>query len=549
MSASSKKKLRNEQAAEKMTQRQMAEQKEAKKLKAYTVSFCVILAVLLIITVSVLSFRAISASGMLERNTTAVTIGEHKISNTELNYYYVDAINAFNSQYGSYLMYMGINTSLPLDQQVQDPTTGATWADYFMETAINNAKTCYAVSDAAIAVGYTLTEADHASVNSDFGTLELYAQLGQYPDTETYLKAIYGNGATEKSYRAYLERNTMAQSYYSVYAQSLTYTDADLRAAEADRMGEFSNYTFNYYLVESSDYLQGGTVSDDNTITYSDAERAAALSAAEADAKLLTGSTITDALVFDKSITSMPANKDGSKSTLCDDIAYSSIPAQLQSWVSDQSRVSGDLTYISYETTSTAADGSTTTTVTGYYVVFFGSRNDNNFALPNVRHILVGYQGGTYDPNTYATVYSDEEKLAAEAGAQTLLTQWKNGDKTEESFAALANEHSTDPGSNTNGGLYTEIVPGQMVPTFDAWCFDESRKPGDTGTVITSNGCHVMYYSGESDLLYRDYLIRENLRASDVNAWFDGLLTNTTVTNGNTKYIHTDIILGSNSGY
>ena len=44
MSASSKKKLRKEQAAATMTQKQQAAAKEAKKLKIYTVTFWVILA-------------------------------------------------------------------------------------------------------------------------------------------------------------------------------------------------------------------------------------------------------------------------------------------------------------------------------------------------------------------------------------------------------------------------------------------------------------------------------------------------------------------------
>ena len=46
MSASSKKKLHNSQDASRLTERQKAEQKEAKKLKLYTAAFVVVLAVL-----------------------------------------------------------------------------------------------------------------------------------------------------------------------------------------------------------------------------------------------------------------------------------------------------------------------------------------------------------------------------------------------------------------------------------------------------------------------------------------------------------------------
>ncbi len=117
----------------------------------------------------------------------------------------------------------------------------------------------------------------------------------------------------------------------------------------------------------------------------------------------------------------------------------------------------------------------------------------------DVRHILVQVEGGTAG-ETGATTYSDEEWAACEAEAQAILDDWLAGDKTEDSFAALANEKSEDPGSNTNGGLYENVYPGQMVEPFENWCFDESRQYGDYGLVKTSYGYHVMYYVGSSPM-------------------------------------------------
>ena len=72
-------------------------------------------------------------------------------------------------------------------------------------------------------------------------------------------------------------------------------------------------------------------------------------------------------------------------------------------------------------------------------------------------------------------------------------------------------EHSADPGSNTNGGLYTEVMQGDMVPEFDAWCFDEARQVGDTAVVRTDLGFHVMYFSG-SNVLWPTY-VRQDMQA------------------------------------
>lgn len=114
--------------------------------------------------------------------------------------------------------------------------------------------------------------------------------------------------------------------------------------------------------------------------------------------------------------------------------------------------------------------------------------------LVDVRHILIMPEGGTTGEDGNTT-YSEEEWKACQEKAEEIFAQWQSGDKTEESFAVLAGEHSTDGGSNQNGGLYENVIPGQMAEEFNDWCFDSSRKPGDTGLVKTMFGYHVMYFS------------------------------------------------------
>ena len=127
----------------------------------------------------------------------------------------------------------------------------------------------------------------------------------------------------------------------------------------------------------------------------------------------------------------------------------------------------------------------------------------------DVRHILVLPEGATVD-TIYTETFPEEAWAVGEKNAQDILNQWLSGEKTEESFAALANEHSADTGSNTNGGLYTDVEPDMMVEEFDAWCFDEARQVGDYAIVKTALGYHIMYFSGsrpiwvsyaESDLM------------------------------------------------
>ena len=116
MSASRKKNLNKEQKTAQLTERQLYEQKEAKKLKIYTAVFTGVLAVLLVLALVFGVSKFITNNGILERNTVAVTIGEHELSNADLNYYYVDQINEFLNQYGSYASMFGLDLTKPLNE-------------------------------------------------------------------------------------------------------------------------------------------------------------------------------------------------------------------------------------------------------------------------------------------------------------------------------------------------------------------------------------------------------------------------------------------------
>ncbi len=543
MSASSNKKLRTEQDTSKLTERQIAEQQEAKKVKMYTIAFVVVLVVLLAIAAYVGISQYIRTSGVNENKTIALTVGDTQLNNTELNYFFMDSVNNFYSQNGNYAAIFGLDVTKPLNQQVMDPETGETWADYFVNTAKTNATSVYALYGAAVKEGFTMPEAQQNSVDSTISTLELYSTIYGYKDANQYLKAIYGSGASLESYRSYLEKTMLASAYQTAYADSLTFTDADLRAAEADNYNKYSSYAYNYYNLPVSKFLEGGTTDENGNTTYSDEEKAAAQQKAEAAAKSLTGEEITTVQALDAAIAALSINADNSAaaSTRYDDQNYTGINSTIAQWLSDSSRKEGDITYLANSTTD--ADGKET--INGYYVVRFDSVNDNTFPLKNVRHILVSFEGGTSDDSGNIT-YSEEEKAAAKATAEELLNQWKSGEATEDSFAALATEKSSDTGSTANGGLYEDIAPNQMVAAFNDWCFAEGRKAGDTGIVETEYGYHVMYFVGDSDITYRDYQIRNELTENAVSEWYADLIANTNVTAGDTRYLSLGTVLSRN---
>jgi len=363
----------------------------------------------------------------------------------------------------------------------------------------------------------------------------MYATLYGYSSAKDFLKAQYGSGATEENYKQYVTVNTLANAYYNSYSSSLTYTDADLRAAESENYDKYSSFTYNTYYLAVSKYQTDEV----------DADSDEAVKAAEEAANSLIGEDVATVADFDAAIAALDVNRDTeASSTAYTDQQYSSVSATVRDWVTDSARKEGDKTVIANTSTSTDDEGKETTTTLGYYAVFYTGSNDNTFPLVNVRHILVKFEGGTTDSTTGTTTYSDEEKNAAKQKAEEILDEWMSGDATEDSFATLANEKSDD-GDGTTGGLYENVYPGQMVSSFNDWCFDESRQSGNTGIIESQYGYHVMYFVGQSDTTYRDYQIENELRSADAKEWYDATVEAMPMTEGDTRYIRKDLVISA----
>jgi peptidyl-prolyl cis-trans isomerase D len=101
-------------------------------------------------------------------------------------------------------------------------------------------------------------------------------------------------------------------------------------------------------------------------------------------------------------------------------------------------------------------------------------------ASAKASHILLAYKGA---PQSSATRTKEE----AQALANDLLSQAK---ANPGNFAMLAIANSDDPGSKNNGGEYDNITPGQMVPQFNDFVFNNAI--GTIGVVETDYGFHVI---------------------------------------------------------
>ena len=491
MSASREKKKRQELLAngDPKTARE-AEQRAAEK-KA-NLLYGAIAVVFVVVAVALVIYN----SGIVQRSQTAVVIDGQKHNLPETSYYYQYAYQSFlNSQNGYLYTALGwLDTNKSLKEQSY--SDDQSWDEYFKEEAVRNMRFVQSAVKSAKDEGMSLDEEDLKSFDEAVATRKSEAASYGY-SYKSYLNLMYGSSMTTSIFESCLKDQLLASKYASAHYDSLSYTDQQI----ADYYEENKN---TYDLVDCEYVNVSGTPlpktdDDGNTIEATDEEKEAAM----ADAKTTAEAIL--AAVEDGGNLEVLADQNDAVYTANDALTYSS--SELNDWLFDSARKSGDAGIV--ETDS------------NYYVAVFNNRQRDETLDYNVRHILVTKDSLELGEGEEAT----EEQLRAKA--QEILDTWGG---SEEDFAALANEHSKDPGSNTNGGLYENVAKNQMVSEFENWCYEDGRKPGDTGIVYSSStsGAHIMYFVGYGDTQYWHYACENAMKNKDQSDWETALTDSVT---------------------
>lgn len=516
MSASREKKQRRGDT-QPMTQKERAELQQQKAAKQKTVLYTAIGVVVAILVVILLVWD----SGIFQRGATALTVDGRTYNVNDVAYYYnAKVMQAYSSSYGTAFDIQG-----DLREQYVDEEQTQSYYDYFMEQAIEELTQVAALENAAAEAGYTLSEEDEADLTASITSVKDYAaQLG-YSSFEGYLKASYGKYMTTGAFENCARRDTLVTNFKQNFYDGLDITDEDIQSYYDEHKDELDSFTFRAIQIDGT--APSGTDEEGNTVEPTEAESAAAMQAAKAkadefaaavkaaDDKAATFAELAPNYVSESSKEKYESDPDYSLST---GLSGSSVASRTYGeWMLDASRTTGDVGVVEYDT--------------GYYVVLFQERYLDETPTADIRHILIKAEltqednAETEDVDE-STVPTQEALDAAKAKAEELLAQWESGDKTAESFGALAEEYSVDTGSNTNGGLYEQVEQGQMFDAFNDWIFADGRQSGDTGLVENTQsgqqGWHVIYYQGANEPVWK-ITADSALRTASQNTWLDGL--------------------------
>lgn len=435
----------------------------------------------------------------------AATYGDEKLTVAEYNYYYMSLYNqaVYNSQYmdqqqsGSGSQYFDTSVD-PADQDYTGDNANEnvkTWADYFRYHASEQGfvvKELYkkATGDEAKKAGFALTEEQTKEMNDAIDErmkqIEEYAKEADYSLTN-YISKTCGEGLTADSYRELLERDYYAQYYLEWYQKHLSseISEKDVNTYYEANKADYDIASVRFFTVSYAAAAEGST---DPVYTKEEAK-------ARADQFV---AKVTDEASFAAAASEFapPSLKDAYKedaTTLGANLTKSNLSQlseELTSWTFDAKRKTGEIKVFDLPTYE------------AYYIIMIVSpaNKDTATAAADVRHLLVKAETSKTDAEGNQTSLSqaeiDANFAAAKTEADKLLAQWKAGDATEDSFAALVKEHTDDTGSAETGGLYEDInSSSQYVPEFLEWSLAPHKK-GDTGIIKTTYGYHIMYFVG-----------------------------------------------------
>ena len=489
MSASREKKNRQDLSgsdwSNPKTAREAQQRKEEKRTNILYGTIGVVFLIVAIIAV-------IWKSNIIPKTATAATINGEKYTAAEVNYYFQNYYTNWVNQNYYYLSYIGLDTTADLrDQAYSDDQS---WFDFFMEQTLDYMTSVQALNDAAAEEGFTWDDEMQADYDSSLEALKSTASSYGYTEKQ-YLGTIYGSTMTEKVYQEQLKRSLLAQYYSQDHQDNLTYTEDELTAAYNEDPNAYDQVSYQYVRISGA---AATTDEDGNEIEVTDEMTAQAMADAKATA---------DQLYADW-------QAGGGLEQLADDAGLSVTSAEagtysdsvVMNWLFDSARQAGDTAVLE------DTDGS------AYYVVGFNERLHDYHPI-NVRHILIQPEDSELSSDDEGYEADVEAKDAeAKQKAEDLLAQWKAGEATEDSFAELAKENSTDSNA-AQGGLYEDVTLGTMVSEFEDWCFDPARQSGDTGIVKTTYGYHIMYFVGTAPETYWELQVTNALKSDDMATW------------------------------
>lgn len=434
---------------------------------------------------------------MMNPASVVATVDGTKVSIGMFNYYYSSMVS-YHESYASY-GYFDLDTTKDYVSQYTTDADGnkITWKDYFEQETLKEIEQLTAYYTAAVKAGVQLTDAQKETIDSQIESLKTSAS-SQNVSLDEYISKNFGEYCSEDTLRLMLEQYYITANYKGKLATETQISQDEIDAHFAENKSKYNTINFSYLMLEydSTDDQtkeKSKKAVDDylNKIT----DRDSIIDLVPEVYKDLIDQEAANAMASDEDMTQEEAEKTAIASyeqRIDATVTGSDTPFsdEINEWLfSDDTSVGSKNSYID-ESTGNA-----------YLILKTEKAKLLDDETYSVRHILIQpEEEGTETDESGNAKYSEEQMESAKSKAEEILKEFNSGDKTEYSFALLAEQNSTDTGSTSAGsngafgGLYEGVSLGQMVPSFEEWSIDSQRKYGDTDIVESDFGYHIMFF-------------------------------------------------------
>ena len=176
------------------------------------------------------------------------TLGNQTLTNAELQAHYWMSVYDFLDYYGSYVSYVGLDTSKPFDEQIYDEETGKTFQQWFLENALESWRRYAVLVQMAEEAGFTLSAEQQKQLDDLPATIQAMATENGYTDVEKFIDEKFYPGSSLAGYLSYNAITWKAVCYYDVLYEDMAPDSQEIEA---------------YYTAHEAEFIENGFSKDD----------------------------------------------------------------------------------------------------------------------------------------------------------------------------------------------------------------------------------------------------------------------------------------------
>ncbi len=451
------------------------------------------MAVFLLIMAGVLAFFGIryyntpNTTETLNPGNVALSISYTDVSIGMYNYYYNSTVKYYTQQASYGYVELDPTKSYTTQKTTDDDGNEITWEQRFKIDTITQLQRLVAYYEAAEKDGIELTEEQKKLIDDDIEQIKSSASENDL-SVDEYISMNFGENCGIATLKKMEEMSYKAQTYLRKATIEMVPSDERVKKYYEDHKEDYQQVEMCYLVMQYED--------DTKSEVIKRAKKYASEISNEKQLKKLIPVVCKD--LIDAYVEN---GTYGDADAVAEQIAKSStmtvtrsnpnqLPQAIIDFLFDESNKKGSC--------RTVADDD-------YKAVFIVLKNsgttvsDDN--VYSVRHILVMPETDKADDDDDTETAEPTKKQWEEAKeeAEKILGEYNSSERTEYSFALLAEQYSDDTaslssGGSNFGGIYANTPLGQMVSEFENWATDKNRTYGDVDIVKSQFGYHIMFF-------------------------------------------------------